>query len=158
MRVRFGMLVLSLILISAGLHGGYDPAVGTWKLNLERSKFSPGYPVPKSQTCQIEASGDDGLKFTADTVEANGKTTHAEYTAKLDGADYPVKGDPNRDAVALKRNKPFLTDGVSKKAGTATGTFTIMIWANGLRMTITSKETRDGKTLENIAVYTKIVQ
>jgi hypothetical protein len=42
-------------------------------LNLAKSKYSPG-PAPKSQTLKIEAWGDDGVKYTADGVGADGKT------------------------------------------------------------------------------------
>ncbi len=35
---------------------GADPRVGTWQLNVAKSKFSPG-PAPKSQTLKIEAAG-----------------------------------------------------------------------------------------------------
>jgi hypothetical protein len=33
-----------------------DPLTGTWELNLEKSKFSPG-PPPKSQTRTYEVTG-----------------------------------------------------------------------------------------------------
>ena len=33
-----------------------DPFVGTWRLNVAKSKYSPG-PAPKSQTATYEAAG-----------------------------------------------------------------------------------------------------
>jgi hypothetical protein len=33
-----------------------NPLIGTWKLNLAKSKFSPG-PPPKSQTLTFEGRG-----------------------------------------------------------------------------------------------------
>ena len=139
--------------------------MGTWKLNLEprttirpTSQYSPGFPAPKSETIEFALSGENGVKFTGDTVDADGKTIHVEYTAQLDGKDYPVKGDPNRDTVSLKRVKPNVTEGTSKKAGEVTGTFSILLWGNGLLMTVTSKDTRNGKTYDNIALYQKVIR
>jgi len=34
-----------------------DPHVGTWKLNVAKSKYSPG-PAPKEVTMKIEAKGE----------------------------------------------------------------------------------------------------
>jgi hypothetical protein len=62
---------------------GADNNVGTWKLNLSKSKYSPG-PAPKSQTLKIEAWGDDGVKYTADGTSADDKPLHAEFQAKYD--------------------------------------------------------------------------
>ena len=159
MRAGLAALFFSMFVISVSLRGAYDPLLGSWKLNREspQTRYSPGYPAPKSQTVKFEAAGADEVKCTTDTEEADGKLTHVEYTARLDGKDYPVKGDLNRDTVAWKRVKPFVTEGVSKKAGEVTSTFSILIWGNGLLMTITSKETRDGKTYENVAVYNKVL-
>ena len=79
-----------------------DSNIGTWKLNVAESKFSPG-PAPKSQTLKYEAWGTDGVKFTADGVGADGKPTRWEFQAKYDGKDNPFTGNPDADAIALKR-------------------------------------------------------
>src|SRR5437870_2364867 len=79
-----------------------DSNIGTWKLNVAKSKFSPG-PAPKSQTLKIEAWGTDGVKFTSDGIDADGKPTHAEFQAKYDGKFVPFKGNPDADMLAYKR-------------------------------------------------------
>jgi hypothetical protein len=43
------------------------------------------------------------LRRTGRTVESGGNTIAFEYTAKYDGADYPVSGSPDFDAISLKR-------------------------------------------------------
>src|SRR5580658_6843448 len=84
-----------------------NPAAGTWKLDVAKSKFSPG-PPPKSATLTIEAQG-DSVKTKLDEVEAGDSHTGYEYTASLDGKDYPLAGSsgPERlrgaDAVILRR-------------------------------------------------------
>lgn len=160
MRPRLPLFVFLILLASATVGGTYDPLLGAWKLNLEtpQTRFAPGYPAPKSQTGTFEAVGADEIRFRGETVEADGTVIRAEYTARLDGKDYPVRGDPNRDTVALRRTKPFIIEGTSKKAGQATNTFSIVIWGGGLLMTETSTATRDGKVYENVAVYNKVLE
>jgi hypothetical protein len=90
------VLALTAVVIAA------DNNVGTWKLNLAKSKYSPG-PAPKSQTLRIEAWGDDGVKYAADGVGADGKPTHAEFHPKYDGKGYPFKGNPDADMLSYKQ-------------------------------------------------------
>ena len=92
--------------------------VGTWKLNVAKSKYSPG-PTPKTQTAVID-SVDGGMKVVSDRVEADGKTVHFEWTAKFDGKDYAVKGDPARDTVSVKKIDEYNLEITSKKAGKVT--------------------------------------
>src|SRR5205807_3200198 len=65
-----------------------DPRVGTWKLNVAKSKYNPG-PAPQSQTLKVEVSG-KGEKITSEVVSADGKRTTSTYTANFDGKDYPL--------------------------------------------------------------------
>ena len=89
--------------------------LGTWKLNVAKSKYSPG-PAPKSATVTYEAAG-DGYKRTGESVAADGKKTSFEYTAKYDGKDYPIKGSENFDAIAVKRIDDHNAEATLKKAG-----------------------------------------
>ena len=60
---------------------GNDPRVGTWKLNVAKSKYDPG-PAPQSQTLKVEAVG-KGEKITSEAIAADGKKTITTYTATL---------------------------------------------------------------------------
>jgi hypothetical protein len=53
-------LALTALFASAPLAQS-DPQVGVWKLNLAKSKYSPG-PAPKSGTVKIEAAGADDFE------------------------------------------------------------------------------------------------
>ena len=64
--------------------------LGTWKLNVAQSKFSPG-PAPKSSTVTFKAAG-QGVSAVIDGVGPDGAKVHWEYTANFDGKPYPVKG------------------------------------------------------------------
>src|SRR5258705_11602507 len=85
-----------------------DTLAGTWKLNVAKSKYSPG-PAPQSNTVKFEAV-EGGIKLTADGVDSQGKKNHNDYDANYDGKDKPthpmLDGKPNpnaADAVSYKR-------------------------------------------------------
>jgi hypothetical protein len=48
-----------------------NPDIGTWKLNLGKSTFPPGYPVPKEWTMVVSVVGDH-VEATSTRTEANG--------------------------------------------------------------------------------------
>lgn len=152
---RLRVVILSLCVFSVAAWAADDPLLGAWKLNVGKSKFSAGFPVPQTQIYKYEASGADGVKYTSDTTDAKGKSTHIEYTAKYDGKDYPVTGDPTRDTVSLKHVDASTTEGTSKKAGKVASTFRRVISKDGKVLTITAKGTRDGKPFNNVTVLDK---
>src|SRR5450759_1342123 len=94
-----------------------DPAVGTWKLNLEKSKFNPG-PAFKSQS-RTYAQTSDGLKLTFSGVAADGSAVSGESTFKYDGKDYPISGSPDYDTLTLKRVSSQTIKSTQKKDGKA---------------------------------------
>jgi len=130
-----------------------DSQVGTWTLNIAKSKYSPG-PAPKSGTTKIEAAG-AGTKVTVDQVAADGGKVHWEFTANYDGKDSPVTGNnPNADTVARKRIDANTVETVSKKGGKVTTTQTSTVSADGKTRTVTTKGTNaEGKPVHNVAVY-----
>src|SRR5690625_1875003 len=85
------------VLVIAGLAQSAALGLGTWKLDVAQSKFSPG-PAPKSSTVTFEAAG-QGVSAVIDGVGQDGAKVHWEYTANFDGKPYPVKGNPDGDMV-----------------------------------------------------------
>src|ERR1700682_5605157 len=65
--------------------------VGTWKLNVAKSKWSPGTAL-KSGTTKVEAAG-AGVKTIVDSVSDDGTVRHYEYSLNYDGKDNPVVGN-----------------------------------------------------------------
>jgi hypothetical protein len=128
--------------------------VGTWKLDPARSKYTPG-PTPKSQIAILEAA-EGGMKVVSDRVEADGKKTHFEWTAKFDGKDYPVKGDPGRDAVSVKKVDDYTLDISNKKAGKVTTTIHAVYAKDGKSRTETVTGTdAEGRKIENVTQWQK---
>ena len=131
-----------------------DPIVGTWKLNVAKSTYSPG-PAPKSITAKIEAAG-EGEKLTADGVRGDDTPIRVEYTAQYDGKDYPVSGSPMADTVSLKRLDANTTERTDKKGGKVVQTLTRKLSSDGKTLTVTIKGTdAEGRPINNLAMFEK---
>ena len=132
-----------------------DPRIGTWKLNVAKSKFDPG-PAPQSQTLKVDAVG-KGEKITSETVTADGKKVTVTYTANFDGKDYPLTGSAlGADKVSLKRIDARTTERIDKKDGKPVVTIRRVVSADGKTMTATVKGTNaEGKPINNVAVFEK---
>jgi hypothetical protein len=150
---RLFAAILTMCVLSLIARATDDLQIGTWKLNLEKSKYSPGFPAPKSQTFKCELADSVGIKFIQDGMDDLGNPVHVEYVVKFDDKDYPVKGDPSRDTVVLKRIDAYRTEGVSKKAGKIVGIFNRAVSGHGKVLTIKSNGTRDGRRYNNVAIY-----
>src|SRR4029077_11910138 len=79
---------------------GADESLGTWKLNVGKSKFNPTAPVKSLTTTREAAEG--GGKLTTTGEQADGTRINSSYTAKYDSNDYPVAGAP-WDTVSVKQ-------------------------------------------------------
>src|SRR5262245_11988881 len=131
-----------------------DPIVGTWKLNLVKSKFSPG-PPPQSSTLTYEAVG-QGVKVTVKGTDAEGKPIDFQTTANYDGKDYPVTGAPDRDTTARKRIDAHTMETTHKKAGKVVATGTSVISKDGKTITLTEKGINaKGEKFSNTVVFDK---
>ena len=155
-RVSLSVVVgaaLATVLSGVSVAQSSDPLLGTWKLNVAKSKFDPG-PAPKAATVKYEAA-DQGLKVTVDTDGAAGPA-HWGYTANFDGKDYPVAGNPDGDVVALKRITATTTEAAFKKSGKAMSSNTRVVSADGKTLTITQKGTNaQGQAVNNVQVFEK---
>jgi len=131
-----------------------DPTTGTWELNVAKSKFSPG-PAPKSLTRTFEASGTD-VKYTAKGIDAEGKPTLVEFTAKYDGKDYPVTGSQDFDAISLKQVDAVTSVATLKKGGKMVQTSTRVVSKDGKTLTLTIKgKNAKGQAVDNLMVFDK---
>lgn len=129
-----------------------DPLMGNWKLNVEKSKFSPG-PAPKSLTVMIEPSG-KGRHVTTEQISADGSRVATEYTANYDGKDYPIKGSMIADTVSLKRVNALTTVRTDKKNGKVVSTLKVVATKNGKTYTVDVKSvTPKGEPVKNFLVF-----
>ncbi len=156
--VVLGVVVTLGVVLGAGIvrvsAQASDARIGTWKLNVAKSKFSPG-PAPQSLTSKVEASG-DGEKVTIEGVNAAGTPTMSQYTANFDGKDYPLTGVQNADKVSLKRIDAQTTVRTDKKGDTVVATLTRVVSQDGKTMTVTVKGTNaQGQAVDNVLVFEK---
>jgi len=130
-----------------------DPRIGTWKLNVAKSKYSPG-PAPQSQTLKVEPAGQGGEKITSEVVNADGTRTVTQYTANFDGKPYPLAGSPVADTVTLKRIDTRTTERTDKKGDKVATSITRVVSPDGKTMTATVKGTNaQGQAMSNVAVF-----
>ena len=129
-------------------------SVGTWNLNLAKSKYTEGQ-APKSATLVYEAAG-AGIKVTVDQVPADGPAIHYAYSADYDGKDVPVVGNPNADMAARTRVNATTTKLVNKMGGQTLSTVTLVDSADGKMLTITTTgKDAKGQNTDSVAVYDK---
>jgi hypothetical protein len=129
-----------------------DSVVGTWKLNLAKSTFSPG-PGPKSQT-RSYAETAQGLTLSIKTTTADGKETTATLSFKDDGKPYAVSGNPDYDMVAVTRVDASTVHSTQTKAGVAVGSGVRTVSKDGKTLTFAQKGTHaGGGKYDNVLVY-----
>ena len=129
--------------------------LGTWKMNIAKSKFSSGTGF-KSATSKIEAV-EGGARHTVDSVYADGTSRRYEYTTRYDGKDIPVVGNsPYGDSTALTRVDANTTRTVYKKNGKVTVIQTSVVSSDGKTRTVATKGTNPmGQAVDNLSVYDK---
>ena len=137
---------------SVSLAQGEDAIVGTWKLNLANSTYSPG-PAPTSQTVKIEGT-DQARKITVDVTSATGVALHWEVSGP-GGTDLKVVGNNvNADTYVVTRVNATTLEAQYKLAGKPTLKQTAVVSADGKTLTVTGTGTNvEGQTINNVAVY-----
>ena len=88
--MRIAALIVTGLLIacSSSVSQAQVPGViGTWKLNVEASRF-PG-PAPQTHVRSYRLADDGVLIGVAVIVDAQGRPSFLQFAAKLDGKDYP---------------------------------------------------------------------
>jgi len=155
-----GWVLGAVIAITVGVSGQTaDPLSGTWKLNLANSKYSPASLAPKSGTTKFEVTKTT-VKTITDGVDGQGRVTHSEYTATLDGKDSPWKGtldgrpNPDQDAIAWKKIDDYTYELVNKLKGQVLTTQRTVIARDGKTRTntVTGKNAQ-GQTVNHTVVY-----
>src|SRR5438874_8048171 len=92
----FGLIALPQVSFAQS-----SPLIGTWKLNLDRSKYSPD-PAPRSLTLKYEQEGQN-IKNTSQGIDARGNPTTGALMHIYDGQPHPSTGSPDFDASAYTR-------------------------------------------------------
>ena len=155
MRIRFMLALLAVLAASAGAAAADDPMLGSWKLNVAKSKFGSG-PAIKEETNQVEPFGGNGIKLTAQITRADGTKVTESYAGTFDGKEFSVGGDPNVDTAFLKRIDAHTMERINKKAGKPTTTMKYVVSQDGKTKTVTiSGTTAKGEAVNTVLVFEK---
>jgi hypothetical protein len=148
-RLIAAALVIGMSNIAA-LAQSNDPLIGTWKLNVAKSKGV------RSGSTTIESAG-KGIKFAVDLAPEDGPATHWEFTANYDGKDYPVKGNsPYGNTVSVARPDARTLTITGKQDGKITTTSSIVVSQDGKTRTTTIKGTDvKGQPVNIVSHYEK---
>jgi hypothetical protein len=151
------VVALGLVVVLAGtmLAQSSSSNLGTWNINLAKSKYAAG-TAPKSATFTVVAAG-AGIKVTVDAVGADGTVSHWGYTANYDTKDNPITGNCQYgDVVAATRVDANTIRVIYRKGGTVTVTQTFVVSSDGKTGTVTGTGTNAlGQTVNSVAVYDK---
>jgi len=130
-----------------------DPWLGTWKVNLAKSTYSPGPKPTTAATVKIEP-WQGGMKTTIDATNAQRQPTHTETIGKFDGKDNPVMGAPvPNTTTAYKRIDARSFEAMGKVDAKAGVTSRIAISADGKTLTATQTGTNpQGQVVKNVVV------
>lgn len=151
MKIILTMTTLAAMAISATTADANEHS-GTWKLNLSKSKYSPG-PGPKELTETIVLSA-ERFKVDANGTAADGKPIHIEFDAKFDGKDYPMIGVPWADMVSVKWIDAHTPQMIQKKDGHNTITITCTVSADGKTRTCTLKgRDEQGRSVNDLVAF-----
>jgi hypothetical protein len=151
------ILALALCLVAPALMKADTNAnVGTWKLNLEKSKYSAG-AAPKSLTRTVSIDGDK-VKYSFEGTAADGSALTYSFTVKYDGQDVAIAGTGpfGSDHIAIQQINSHMFESTLKKGDKVIGTTHTTISHDGKTATLSGKGTdKDGKPIKQTQVFDK---
>ena len=152
-----GMILAAFVLTAALPQSGFaqtDSMIGTWKLNLVKSTYSPG-PPPRSSILTVQAAG-QGQTFTFDGMSAAGMPTKTIFTVIYDGQPHATTGSAIADASSARRINAHKVDYALMKAGKEVQTGGMVVSTDGKTATfINTGAGANGQPISNVAVYEK---
>jgi 2',3'-cyclic-nucleotide 2'-phosphodiesterase (5'-nucleotidase family) len=148
--------VLAVLAITAVAALGADNSIGTWKVNVAKSKYTPA-PFPVKSLTSVREAAPDGVKVT-NTGERDGSSINASYTAKYDGSWATVTGTGSPyDSISIKQvNANTLTYEAKQTNGKYRASGRTVISSDGKTMTTKAKGTdANGAPMTLTLVYEK---
>lgn len=156
--MKSALILAALAALTTGMSAQSkdDPSIGTWKLNVAKSKFTPGPPI-KGDTRSYEVNEEGWLIVTTDTIQPDGRRTGVRFAAKFDGRAYPQIGR-FAPTVTLITYEPVdkLTLKYTQRdtSGQIVSTNTRTVSADGKTMTIEQKSTDEaGRPVVNVELF-----
>jgi hypothetical protein len=156
-RKIFSLASIVLALTSPLAALGADNSLGTWKVNVAASKYTPA-PWPVKTLTAVREAVPGGVKVTTTGERTDGTAINTNYVANYDGTPGGVlgKGAPY-DTVSIKQvdDNTFAYEAKSV-AGKYSVRGRVVISSDGKTMTMTATGTdADGKAMAVTLVYDK---
>ena len=165
MKIASGIVAVLLAVLGSGVSHAQVPAIiGTWKLNVEASKF-PG-PPPQTHVRSYRMAEDGKLIGVAVIVDAQGRPNFLQFAAKIDGNDYPEFSTdsaakylrdgttPPRTYAEIPTSDPLKVKWVDKQGGKLLFSGEKWVSADGKKLSFTV-DTKDdkGKDVQLLYVF-----
>jgi len=151
-------LTASILLFSfpSRLAGQSSEWFGTWKLNVEKSSYTPGSPPYKRARMKVEPLPDDRVRFSYDFVYPRGGVQHVEWDGRFDGHDYIVQGADEHITYAYRQTGTRTYEITAKLNSRITAVATATISPDGRTLTTTTRGgNARGQEITNSTVYEK---
>jgi hypothetical protein len=146
-------LALALAPSAAQAGPAASPILGTWKLNVAKSTFTPG-PGWRSQTRTYRLAPGGGVIVDWVGVGGHGEAMHVSFESVSDGKDYPMKGSANYDTLNAVRVDALTVKSEEKRDGKVVGVAIRTLSPDGKVMTITDDGTnRKGEKFSQVLVF-----
>ena len=150
--VVIGSVALQLATVGAAWADGLSAIAGTWQLNVAQSKFAPGTEI-KAQTRVYVVNGDE-VKQTTESIDARGNAVHGQWTAHYDGKDYPLKGNPDANTIAVMQTGDLTAKSTLKKDGKVVQTVERTLSKDGKTCTFRYQGVNSkGEKIDNLLVF-----
>jgi len=126
--------------------------IGTWKMNIAKSHFSPG-PAIKSGTVTLSEDG-EWIVSKAEVVNDSGQAITRNNRYKADGNTYPYDGPYGKGTISVKNNDARHSTATFKFEGGNVVTQRVVISADGKTRTTTSTGTNaSGQKVDTTVVF-----
>jgi len=166
--IVFGILFLIACASLLGqITAATNPILGTWRLNLEKSKFESG-PPPRGQTRQYSQRHDGLIVANIWSINAQGNPTFTQTVSKYDGKEYgqynqttletfQATGTQTANTQAFAVVDAYTVDITNKVDGRVSTTSRRTVSEDGKTMTHVVKGTNaQGKPYTNLLVFDKV--
>ena len=157
MRRILSLALIVLAITSAAAAFGDDNSLGTWKANIEKTKYTPA-PWPVKSVTAVREAVPGGVMVTSTGERTDGTAINSSYTAKYDGSPSSVSGQgAPYDSVSIKQiNANTFAYDAKKTDGKYHAHGRLAVSPDGKTLTLTARGTdADGKPMTITLVYDK---
>ena len=147
------VLLAALILIAQSQKGS---AVGTWKLDTQKSDFA-GMPAPKDLTVVVTEDTKDKVSWKLGGTGPDGKKLSESFSGAVDGKPHPITGSERSESVSYTRNPDGTVSSVTTdKSGNEVAHSSLTRSDDGKTMTIKGTRKTPNGELNYTEVFTRL--